>query len=359
MLRDPAKVTGARKVARVPRFVPPELATLVKKAPRGDEWSHEVKFDGYRAIVRIENGVSEIRSRNDKDWTDAYQVLADELAKLPVQNAIVDGEVVVQSPEGKTSFEALRHVARRVGDAAPRRGGAGARENVGWREEVTGKLVYYVFDLLFLNGYDLLDVPLEERRALLRQLLGQGTGGSRIRFSDSTPGDGPAVLAEACNLGLEGVVSKRAASRYRPGVRGAEWVKTKCRREQEFVIGGFTDPRGGREGFGALILGVNGDRGLRYVSKVGTGFDDKLLSDLGQQLRALEIDDPPFGENLPKDHTGMHWVRPKLVAQVSFMEWTSSGGIRHAVFEGLREDKPATEVFAEVAVAPPERSDHS
>ena len=163
MLPDPAKVAGARKAARVPRFVPPELATLVKKAPRGDDWSHEIKFDGYRAIARIENGVSEIRSRNDKDWTDAYQVLADELAKLPVQNAIVDGEVVVQSPDGTTSFEALRHVARRVGDAAPRRGGAGARENVGWREEATGRLVYYVFDLLFLNGYDLLDVP--HRRA--------------------------------------------------------------------------------------------------------------------------------------------------------------------------------------------------
>jgi bifunctional non-homologous end joining protein LigD len=359
MLLDPAKVTGARKTTQVPRFVPPELATLVQKAPRGGDWSHEVKFDGYRAIARIENGVSEIRSRNDKDWTEAFQVLAAELAKLPVKNAIVDGEVVVQSPDGKTSFEALRHVARGVDGAAPRRGGAGGAEKADRRAEATSRLVYYAFDLLFLNGYDLLDVPLEERRALLRQLLGQGTSGGWIKLSDGIPGDGPAVLEQACSLGLEGVVSKRSTSRYRPGVRGTEWVKTKCRHEQEFVIGGFTDPRGGREGFGALILGVNGDRGLRYVSKVGTGFDDRLLRDLGRRVRALEIDVPPFVENLPRDRTGMHWVRPELVAQVSFMEWTSSGGIRHAVFKGLREDKPTDEVFAERAVVPPARSDRS
>jgi bifunctional non-homologous end joining protein LigD len=356
---DPAKLTGARKAPRVPRFVPPELATLVKQAPRGDDWSHEIKFDGYRAIATIENGVSQIRSRNDKDWTAAYQVLAAELAKLPVKNAIVDGEVVAQSPDGKTSFEALRHVARKVAAAAPRRGGTGGREQAGTLEGVTGRLVYYAFDLLFLDDYDLLDVPLQERRALLRQLLERGQRGGRIRFSDVIAGDGPTVLRQACGLGLEGVVSKRSASHYRPGVRGTEWVKAKCRHEQEFVIGGFTDPRGGREGFGALILGLNGDRGFRYVSKVGTGFDDKLLRDLGRRLRALEIDDPPFDTSLPKDHAGMHWVRPELVAQVSFLEWTSNGGIRHAVFEGLREDKRATEVFAEVEVAPPERSDRS
>jgi bifunctional non-homologous end joining protein LigD len=347
MVLDPSKATGARKVSQVPRFVPPELATLVKRAPRGEQWSHEIKFDGYRALVRIENGSSEIRSRNDKDWTDAYRVLAAELAKLPVENAILDGEVVVRSPDGTTSFEALRHVAR-----VP---GADDADTARKRAEVTSRLVYYVFDLLFLNGFDLLETPLEERRSLLKRILDKTDGGNRILMSDSIAGDGPTVLAKACGLGLEGVVSKRISSPYRPGVRGTEWVKSKCRHEQEFVIGGFTDPSGTRAGFGALLLGVYGDRGLRYVSKVGTGFDERLLRDLGRRLRALEVAESPFAENLMKDLTGVHWVKPQLVAQVSFMEWTSSGGLRHATFLGLRDDKPPTEIVAEVPAAPPER----
>lgn len=369
---DPSRVPGARKVSPVPRFVPPELATLAKTAPRGEAWSHEIKFDGYRALARIENGSSEIRSRNDKDWTDAYGVLAAELAKLPVENAILDGEVVVRSPDGTTSFEALRHVARVPAATRTRRGGkeadaeaeaggdeadvgaadaeAGATDD---RARVTSRLVYYVFDLLYLNGYDLLETPLEDRRGLLKQILDRTNGGGRILMSDSIPGDGPTVLAQACGLGLEGVVSKRTASRYRPGVRGTEWVKSKCRLEQEFVIGGFTDPSGTRVGFGALLLGVYGARGLRYVSKVGTGFGDGLLRDLGRRLRALEIDQPPFTDNLPRYLSGMRWVKPQLVAQVSFMEWTGNGGLRHAIFQGLRDDKPPTEVVAEVPATVP------
>jgi bifunctional non-homologous end joining protein LigD len=189
---------------------------------------------------------------------------------------------------------------------------------------------------------------------LLRQLLGETKVGSRILFSDSVAGDGPTVLAHACGLGLEGVVSKRIGSRYRPGARATEWVKSKCRQEQEFVIGGFTDPAGARVGFGALLLGVYEKRGLRYVSKVGTGFDEELLLDLGRRLRALEIAEPPFVDNLPKNRTGMHWVTPQLMAQVSFMEWTGSGGLRHATFLGLRDDKTPTEVVAEVPATPPQ-----
>jgi bifunctional non-homologous end joining protein LigD len=340
---DPSKVAGARKVAELPRFVQPQLATLVEKAPQGEEWSHEIKFDGYRALARIENGAIEIRSRNGKEWTDAYRVLADELAALPIHDAILDGEVVAQSPDGTTNFEGLRHLAR-----VPSRETAGrGRREGGGREHFVDRLVYYVFDLLYLDGYELLGAPLEARRGLLRQLLDHAAGHNRIQFSDHIAGDGAAVLEHACSLGLEGVVSKKTVGRYQPGVRGADWVKTKCRHEQEFVIGGFTDPAGARVGFGALLLGVNDKKGLRYVSKVGTGFDDQLLRDLGRRLRALEIDEPPFGENLPSDDRDVHWVRPELVAQVSFLEWTSSGGIRHASFKGLREDKSASDVVAE------------
>lgn len=335
---DPSTLKGARKVTEMPRFVRPELATLVQEAPRGDEWLHEVKFDGYRALARIEDGSVEMRSRNDVDWTGPYRVLAEELAGLPVKSAILDGEVVLQLPDGTTSFEALRHLPL----SDPGETGRGGRRASG-----AGRLLYYVFDLLYLDGYDLLDVAIENRRALLRELLAQASGDGRILFSEDIPGDGAAVFAEACALGLEGVVSKKAATRYRPGGRGTEWVKMKCRHEQEFVIGGFTDPAGSRTGFGALLLGVGGNRGLRYVSKVGTGFDEGLLRDLGRRLRAMEISEPPFDENLPKDRRGFHWVRPELVAQVSFLEWTEGGGLRHPSFKGLREDKSAGEVVAE------------
>ena len=334
-LLSPANIKGARRVAEMPRFVQPELATLVDEAPRGDDWLHEVKFDGYRAICRVEGEAAEIRSRNGKDWTAPYGVLADELAALPVESAMLDGEVVVQLPDGTTSFEQLRRVTGNDGAERSHRGSG------------RGRLLYYVFDLLFLNGFDLLDAAIEERRDLLRRLIAQMGEGGRILFSEHIPGDGPTVLQRACDLGLEGIVSKRSATRYRPGARGADWVKSKCRNEQEFVIGGYTEPNGSRVGFGALLLGVMDAGGLRYVSKVGTGFDDKLLRTLGKRLSEMEVDRSPFAENVPRAQKGVHWVRPELVAQVAFMEWTSAGGIRHPSFVSLREDKPAAEVVAE------------
>jgi bifunctional non-homologous end joining protein LigD len=350
---DPAGLPGARPVAELPRFVQPEMATLVEEAPRGDDWSHEVKFDGYRTLARIENGAVEMRSRNDKDWTGPYQVVADELAALPVRSAMLDGEVVVRLPDGTTSFEELRRVLGR--GVAPGRGGAdGGAEGASGRA-ADDRLVYYVFDLLYLDGFELLGAGLEERRALLKRLLAQAGDSTRILFSDAVPGDGPAVLAQACRLGLEGVVSKKASTRYRPGTRGPDWVKSKCRHEQEFVIGGFTDPGGSRPGFGALLLGVHGPGGLRYVSKVGTGFAEGDLRLLAGRLRALEIDHPPFDQDLARMPKAAHWVRPELLAEVAFMEWTSDGGLRHPSFKGLRDDKTAVEAVAErpqPAVAP-------
>jgi bifunctional non-homologous end joining protein LigD len=327
---------GARRTARMPEFVPPQAAALVRDAPQGDSWWHEIKFDGYRALARIEDGSVKILSRNGTDWTGRYPALADELGRLPVGNAMLDGEVVVQLPDGTTSFEELASIT-----------GPESRERPGERR--SGLLLYYVFDLLYLNGYDLTDSPLEERRGLLERLLA-GAGGSRVLYSAGIRGDGPTVLGEACRLGLEGVVSKKAATRYRPGVRGLEWVKTKCRRRQEFVVGGYTDPAGTRTGFGALLLGVQDGGGLRYAGKVGTGFTDTLLRDLGKRLRRMEIEGSPFIGGVPaalRRQHGIHWVRPELVAEVEFLEWTAGGNLRHPSFVSLREDKSADEVVAE------------
>jgi len=320
----------------MPEFVPPQPVRLTGDIPQGDSWWHEIKFDGYRALARIEDGSVKILSRNGTDWTGRYPALADELGRLPVGNAMLDGEVVVQLPDGTTSFEELAGI---TGPESPGRPG----------ERRSGRLLYYVFDLLYLDGYDLTDSPLEERRALLERLLA-GTGGTRVLYSAGIRGDGPAVFHEACRLGLEGVVSKKAATRYRPGIRGSEWVKTKCRRRQEFVVGGYSDPAGTRTGFGALLLGVQDRDGLLYAGKVGTGFTDTLLRALGARLRRMENESSPFVGGVPaalRRQNGIHWVRPELVAEVEFLEWTAGGSLRHPSFVGLREDKSAVEVVAE------------
>ena len=333
---DPSELKGARRTSRLPGFVQPELATLVKQAPQGGGWLHEIKFDGYRAVSRIENGSVTMYSRNDKDWTDRFRVIADELAVLPVASAILDGEVVVCLPDGRTSFQELQTEL----------GVAGAGDGPEAREQ--SRLQYYVFDLLYLDGYDLLGVAIEDRKELLRRLVPDTGGTGRILHSEHIPGEGPAVLEQACRMGLEGIVSKKTSTPYRPGLRGREWVKTKCRSAQEFVIGGYTDPAGARTGFGALLLGVHGDRGLRYAGKVGTGFDERLLEGLAARLATLRTDHSPFVEGLEKAQKNAHWVIPELVAEVEFAEWTRDGGLRHPSFKGLREDKAVTDLVTEV-----------
>jgi len=318
----PGKVKGARK-ASLPETIDAELATLVDHPPSGDEWLHEIKFDGYRMLSRVAKGECRIVSRNGKDWTASFPTIADAVRRLPVTNAWIDGEIVVMDGKGQTSFQALQNVLS---------------------EGASAKLVYCVFDLPWLNGYDLRDAPLSERKALLAKVVGQG---SLIRYSDHVQGNGDAFFGEACKVGLEGIVSKRADSRY-VGARGRDWQKVKCGMRQEFVIGGYTDPQGARTGFGALLLGVYEGSDLRYCGKVGTGFNDAALATLSERLAKLATDTPPFVDPpTGAEARRSHWVKPALVGEVSFTEWTRDGTLRHPSFEGLRQDKRARDIVRE------------
>jgi bifunctional non-homologous end joining protein LigD len=319
------KIDGARKAA-LPASVDAELATLVDAVPPGADWLHEIKYDGYRMLCRIDDGRCRIVSRNGKEWTQAFRGIADAAARLPVDSAWIDGEIVVMDEHGRTSFQALQNVLS---------------------DDSSAKPLYYAFDLLYLNGYDVRAAALSARKALLRKLIG---GGSAIRFSDHVEGNGEAFFAEACKLGLEGIVSKRVASPYQ-ATRGRDWQKVKCGMRQEFVIGGYTDPQGSRTGFGALLLGVYEGSDLRYCGKVGTGFNDATLESVAAALKKRATDQSPF-VNPPTGAEGRraHWVKPDLVGEVSFTEWTRDATLRHPSFQGLREDKRARDIVREQPV---------
>jgi bifunctional non-homologous end joining protein LigD len=321
---SPASAAGAKK-ARMPALLSPTLATLVDSAPTGDDWIHEVKFDGYRMVGRIDHGEVHVYSRNGKEWTAALPSVAASLQRLDVGQAWLDGEIAVADAQGLTSFQQLQNAL-----SNPR-----ARN-----------IIYFVFDLLYQDGYDLSGVALTERKQLLRALV--GTSDSVLRYSVDVQGSGTEFFEQACKLKLEGAVSKRANSVYREGVRTRDWLKVKCGQRQEMVIGGFTDPQGSRSGFGALLLGIYEAGKLRYAGKVGTGFDDKTLTRLRPILGKLEQKEAPF-VNPPRgfEAKGAHWVKPRLVAEVAFTEWSNDGALRHPSFQGLREDKKATDVVRE------------
>jgi bifunctional non-homologous end joining protein LigD len=321
--------------AKLPAHLAPQLATLTSDAPAGPDWVHELKYDGYRALCRIERGKVRLFSRSGKDWTHAMAGVARAAAALPVDAAWLDGEVVVVEPDGRTSFQALQN-------ALSSSGGEG--------------LTYYVFDAPFLDGRDLRALPLVARKHALAAALARADAPTRdvIRYSEHVEGGGDAFFRHACRLDIEGIVSKQRDAPYESR-RTTTWRKVRCQKRQEFVIGGYTAPAGGRVGFGALLLGVNEDHSLRYTGRVGTGFDDRTLRSLHARLKALERDTSPFVAGPVKPPKGARFVRPELVAEVAFTEWTGDGQLRHPTFQGLREDKGAGEVVRELPVAAPRR----
>ncbi|MDW5375647.1 DNA ligase D [Halomonas sp. HP20-15] len=317
------ELKGARRQA-LPKEANPQLATLVDRVPQGTDWIHEVKFDGYRIMVRFDHGEVRLITRNNKDWTHRFPEFARRMQQLPVEQALLDGEIVALHRDGVSSFRRLQE-ALSAGD--------------------TRRLTYQAFDLLHLDGYDLTGVALSERKRALAELL-EAAGfdnGGHIRYSDHIDAQGETFYEHACRLGLEGIISKRASSHYR-STRSKQWLKVKCANHEEFVIGGYTEPGGSRSGFGALLMGVFDDQNrLVYAGRVGTGFNKRLLETLSATLRDLETSESPFAGSVPNSR-GVHWVRPEQVIEVEFAERTRDGLLRHPAFRGLREDRNPEEI---------------
>ncbi|MEX2168668.1 MAG: DNA ligase D [Pirellulales bacterium] len=318
---------GARQ-AKQPTKLQPQLCTLAATVPAGEQWLHELKFDGYRILAFIERGNVRLVTRQGNDWTARLKPVADALHKLSIENAILDGEVVALNQDGIADFQRLQNSLKRKDYDA---------------------LVYYLFDVPHCEGFDLTETRLIERKAVLARLVpsNRANQNDRLRYSDHIRGQGEHIWQQACNGELEGIVSKLADSGYQ-SARSRNWLKIKCLKRQEFVIGGFTKPSGSRLGFGALLLGFYQGGYLVYCGRVGTGFTQQSLRQLKAELQQRVADKPPFA-NPPTgaSRRGVTWVRPELVGEVAFTEWTDDGILRHPSFYGLREDKSPQHVGRE------------
>jgi bifunctional non-homologous end joining protein LigD len=310
----------------LPDFVPPALATLRDKAPNAPDWVHEVKFDGYRIQARLDHGEVKLLTRKALDWTARFQRVADAVAKLDADTALVDGEIVSEDAGGISDFSGLQ---------ADLKNGR------------TDRFVYYVFDLMHHEGTDLRPTALLDRKAALARLLKGAPRDGIVRYSEHFEESGSEMLRHACDMKLEGVVSKLRHAPYRSG-RTDAWVKSKCSQSQELVIVGYKDSTHLQRAIGALVLGYYQDGKLHYAGRSGTGYSQEVARDLWKRLQPLRRDTPAFGKAPPEERgrKGI-WVEPKLVAEVDFRGWTGHRRVRHAAFKGLREDKPAREVVRE------------
>jgi len=333
-----SRPVAAKEKPRPPlavKFIEPMKARLVASPPEGG-WIYEIKLDGFRAIAFKQGSQVRLLSRNEKDFGEKFPEVLEAVAGISAREAVMDGEIVALDSKGRSSFQLLQ--AYDLGQERP-------------------PIFFYVFDLLRLNGTDLRSEPLSTRKELLEKLLKKVPG--VIRYSASLEGPSDKLLEQARRLGLEGLIGKRKDSVYETGRRSGAWIKLKLHREQEFVIGGYTAPQRSRQHFGSLLIGYQEKNGLHFAGKVGTGFDDALLESLHARFNALAISNCPF-ENLPKKKTGRysqgitvaemkrcHWVKPSLVCQIKFSEWTRDGKLRQPVFLGLRADKDAGEVVRE------------
>lgn len=311
--------------ARIPTITQPMLATLTDEAFDRKNWLFEIKWDGYRSLATIKKGKVKLESRNHNSFNSLFPLIVDELSSYS-NDAILDGEIVILDKQGKTNFQLMQNYQRNQ----------------------EGRVIYYVFDLLYLNGHDLRKLPLFERKVILKQFL-EDLSQPDILYSDHIEDKGKAFFKAAKKLHLEGIMAKDGQSSYQMK-RSNSWLKIKTHLEQEFVIGGFTQPRGSRSKFGALLLGVYKEGKLHYAGHVGGGFTEDILAEIYDKLIPLIQDHSPFTKT-PKPNTQVTWVKPKLICQVSFAEWTSDNILRQPIFKGLRIDKKPSEVKREYGVS--------